>query len=140
VNQFGKNPSAVPPEALAPNAGNPFWQARKRMARAVVFAIIFARNQTFFVALSNFVQIAAAPRGRRERMQGRAILRIPDDCQTKKRSKSGHFGCNRKFTFYPLRIHMVALSYHQSKDKDRQTPNITSHPIPIKSLRECGGF
>ena len=44
------------------------------------------------------------------------------------------FACNRKFTFYPLQIHKQVVHYHQSKDIDEQTPNITSHPIPIKSL------
>ena len=48
---------------------------------------------------------------------------------------------NRKFTFYPLLFHKRGVHYYQSKDIDWQTPNITSHPIPIKSLRkERGGF
>ena len=50
------------------------------------------------------------------------------------------FVCNRKFTFYPLQIHMQVVHYHQSKDIDEQTPNITSHPIPIKSAYGSGRF
>jgi len=49
------------------------------------------------------------------------------------------FGCNRKFTFYPLLFHKRGVDYYQSKDIDRQTPNITSHPIPIKSAYDFVG-